>query len=185
MTDSGHPMTDKVSMKEVRAYVKRKANEAAAWQRLDAELGKYADLDRILASRQAEVDSLNDKIAKGNDALVAANQEAGAVVERARVQAEEIIHHANKSKADAEKRAASVDAILADARTEADRIVGRGRVEGEKLAKELEGRIPKAQAALKSLDDEKTRIANAVAALETRRDKAESDLASILKRISA
>jgi colicin import membrane protein len=167
------------SMKEVRALVKAKAKEAEAWARLDEELGQAIDLDRVLASRQAEVKQCEEMAAKerlaARDAAVQVNQ----LLAAAKTAAERVKADAEKTKADAERRAAAVDAILADARAKAGSIVDQGRVAGKELAEKLNGDIPKLQATLKAMRDEETRIANAVAALEQRAAKAEARLAEL------
>jgi F0F1-type ATP synthase membrane subunit b/b' len=167
------------SMKEVRAYVASRAKQAAAWARLDAELGKAADLDRVLASRQSEVEQCEALARKARDEADAANKQAAKTMADARHKADEVIADAKKTQADAEKRAADVDAILADARQKASRIVDEGRGVGKRLAEELDGEIPKLRAKIKALRAEETRTSNAAAALEQRAAKAEARLAEL------
>lgn len=167
-------------LKEIRAYVRGEAAKAKAWEVLDAKIGDLFELDRAIAERQAAAEQLATALetqAAERDRIAAANE---ATVAQAKAQAQEIIDNARQVEADAERRAAQADQIVADAREKADRIVDQGRVEGNRLANELDGQLTDMRAEIAVVEQRKTQLGNDCAALEKRKAGLQAEIRKLI-----
>lgn len=172
------------SLKELRGYVRSEAAKADAWKYLEATLGDVADIDKTLTGLRGQIAELTDARAKAEAAKVAVEASNAELVAKAEAKAKEIVTHAEGVKADAERRSASTDAIVADAQAEAARIVDEGRVAGNALANELDGRLAAVRADIAEAEKTRTKLANDVAALEKRAQAAKAELKRFIAEAS-
>src|SRR3990167_3554811 len=170
----------KASIKEIRSYIRQKAHEANAWATLEQQFGDQIDLGRAIAGFKVDRDNLERDLAADIAKADVARAGIAKNMAAAKAQAERTIKaDAEKIRADAERRAQSVDAMVADAKAEADRIVEIGR----KAAEELDGRIVSLRAEIDGLKRDRTMIGNDIAALEQRRTGLNNDLDALRKKL--
>lgn len=177
-------MTDKPSMKEVKSYIRQRAAEARGWELLEEQIGEAADLSAFIAQQKRESGELEKENAKARDLVAEALATAQQTKSAAEARAKEILSNAESIRTDAEQRALSVDAIVADAHSEADRLREVGRQDGERLANELDGRITNLRIEVSELDTKRTTLANDIAALEKRKTVVQGQITKLRESLA-
>jgi cell division septum initiation protein DivIVA len=121
--------------KPMKSLIASRAKEAEAWQALHDQVTTLNGLDKQIEGKKKEMEILDEK-----------TQHLQGILDKANVQAEEIVGHARAKLAQAASRAeeaentiraagAKAKRIIADARSQADEIVTAGQAEARRATK--------------------------------------------------
>lgn len=150
---------------------------------LDAQLGEAGDLEKVIAGLKAEQSTLEGQRVSMLAAIDEANKTASDIVQKAQDQAASIEAGAAHVKANAEQRALTVTALIADAQRQAAALVEQGTADAAQARQDASGKLGELRKAIATAQAQLTYKLDEVTAAEAKKAAAEAALDGLRKKL--
>jgi chromosome segregation ATPase len=167
----------------IRKMIRAEGQKAEGYALLDAMLGDVADLNKLVIEKQNELDKVTAALADARAGNAAALAERDAIIAAAQERADTIIAGANAQDARANADRQEAEHQLANARQQAAALVEQGRADGEKAAREADGRLTALNTDIANAESRLRDLEAETSAATAQRDAIAADIAALRAKL--